>query len=364
MRIYTEPLDNVRDIVTTVDGSRAYPSLDGVYRIQQGQTAVFTSTTPTTFASNWLKNGEVIRPSSKPIVQQLAVPGRQTSQLTINNAMQEDSGVYTAVFKNDAEVLSRSAITEVVGECDGMFQRRLSVYLIYCCDVCIWSDANAPVIQRRPDIEPEVTEDSVTARLGRPTVVARKGQNVIVQADVSGSGVLTRWYKGDGTQIQSRGALEITEFGEDDVGDYVMVAENGQGIDRERMALQLASKPKISSPGPVRPDRPLIDEDKEYNVGEPADIVEGRTVTVKASFSGEPRGEIRWMLPSGTTLRPGEMSDRVGVLDNGDLQVVDAEPGDSGEYMSIIRNEAGEENITTTIKVYRKVQTLRSQEEI
>lgn len=221
--------------------------------------------------------------------------------------------------------------------------------------LCMSLDANAPVIRRRPDLEPQVTDDSVTAQVGRPVVVAREGQRVVVQADTLGPLNVVRWYRDDGTLVRVADQLEINDFDVDDVGEYIMVASNNQGIDRERVTLRLASNPKISSPQPSAPDRPLLDQDRHYTVGEPADIVEGRTVTLRVSFSGEPRGDVRWTLPSGATLQPGQSLNGVEVLNNGDLRVNNARSQDSGAYRSIVSNVEGEEDVTTTISVFRKI---------
>ena len=348
--MFLDSLGDISDVATAVNGTPRYPSRDGVVRIQVGDTIdLSVDSIPEPPSPSWLKNGEVIEGSARIELKFAGVfEGKFTYTLTVRDATESDSGGYTAVFMNDAEVFSTSTDIRVVGEHVLFYSK-----MVQCVHVSILPDANAPVILRRPDVEPQVTDDSVTARIGRPVVVARQGQRVVIQGDTLGPQVVVRWYRGDGSFINIGSQLEISDFGEDDVGDYIMVADNDQDTDRETVTLRLASSPKISSPGPITPERPLIDEDKDYTVGEPGDVIEGRTVTVRASFSGEPRGDIRWTLPSGATLRVGQSSNRVSVENNGDLIITDTQPGDSGDYTFIVTNEEGEENVTTAIRVLR-----------
>lgn len=113
--MYIDPLGDITNVVTTVDGSRRYQSLDGVIRVQARDTVVFSLTSPTELVTSWLKDGDVLQSSSRITSAQSGVIGRVTSELAVRDAVEGDRGTYTGVFLNNAGVISRSATIEVVG---------------------------------------------------------------------------------------------------------------------------------------------------------------------------------------------------------------------------------------------------------
>ena len=228
-----------------------------------------------------------------------------------------------------------------------------------------------PTIIRRPDVEQEVDGNRVTAQIGNPDVIGGEGQTVRVVCDAAGSGVNIAWYGPDGMSAGSGSPLVIREFDGDKAGMYTCEATNRGGKDTEAITAVLGGRivliieffiltfyhlfiesPKISSPDPVVPERPLPDEDREYPVGQISDVRRGRTLTLTCSSVGIPPGDISWTLPSGTSLRIGESEGQVSVNDNGDLTIRDSRDEDVGQYTCTAINSLGAVGRSSKVNVY------------
>ena len=90
---------------------------------------------------------------------------------------------------------------------------------------------------------------------------------------------------------------------------------------------------------------PIPTSDRIFYPGQSAEVVRGRTVSFVAGASGRPTPHVSWRLPSKRLLRAGQSHGRVSVADNGDLQITNAQPKDSGRYIVYARNVAGTDRV-------------------
>lgn len=121
--------------------------------------------------------------------------------------------------------------------------------------VClVVSGSGSPVIQRRPDVEPVVTEEGVSSVIGRPDVLASRGQTLTLACSAEGSPDPTiSWYRnkgqiGDNDHFEvTDGRLTIKKVGRRDEGDFECRAVNTAGQDRETVNVRLAGKTRLDT---------------------------------------------------------------------------------------------------------------------
>ena len=80
-------------------------------------------------------------------------------------------------------------------------------------------------------------------------------------------------------------------------------------------------------------------------------VGKGNDLDVDVSYSGNPRPDVIWSLPSGRRLRVGETYGRFSVSDGGSLRINDSEAADSGSYRAIAVNRAGQDETDTLVRV-------------
>jgi hemicentin len=290
---------------------------------------------------SWTFNGAQITSGGRKMINTSTVGLVTVSRLTVSDAMSDeangnsDSGTYSV--QTDG-VLSSSDTVDIVVEEEGN-----------------------PRISRLPNYQETVRGSRVITSIGRPEIVFVPGETVEVRASASGDPAPSlQWTRGStviGQTGQSRvlpsGALEVSNVR--DEATYTLTATNQKGSDQESISFIRATTPRLRI-GPDEPDRdPLPDKDLTYTLGQRARIRRGKTLTIEAQYEGRPLPNIFWMLPSGRRLKVGEMYNRYRVMTNGALVIRDSMQRDTGSYRIIASNRAGQDIITTPVKVVEPV---------
>lgn len=101
--------------------------------------------------------------------------------------------------------------------------------------------------------------------------------------------------------------------------------------------------------------RPVPDEDRVFAVGQRAEVLQGQSVVVNFTVTDREPGEysVRWKLPDGSFLRPGERKNNVQVsTDTRFLTISNAQPSDVGNYQAVVTNAAGSNEASTRLQVF------------
>ncbi|XP_067306039.1 immunoglobulin superfamily member 10 [Pseudorasbora parva] len=128
----------------------------------------------------------------------------------------------------------------------------------------------------------------------------------------------------------NNGTLYLNKVGSDEEGDYTCYAENKLGKDEMHVHISVVTAvphillPKLSY----------------------AKVKPGGNVLFDCKAIGEPKPKVLWMLPSKDMIAAS--NERYLVHANGSLDIRNVKLADSGEYICMARNSAGEEN-----KVYK-----------
>ncbi|XP_077053448.1 immunoglobulin superfamily member 10 [Siphateles boraxobius] len=128
----------------------------------------------------------------------------------------------------------------------------------------------------------------------------------------------------------NNGTLYLNKVGTDEEGDYTCYAENKLGKDKMHVHISVVTAvPRI--------ERPKLSYAK---------VKPGGNVLFDCKAIGEPKPKVLWMLPSKDMIAASY--ERYLVHANGSLDIRNVKLVDSGEYICMARNAAGEEN-----KVYK-----------
>lgn len=106
------------------------------------------------------------------------------------------------------------------------------------------------MIDRRADVDPVITDDSVTTTVGRSDVDVADGQDLRVTCTASGTPTPEIDWEKDGIRVRSTGkvkvdaagTLNVDNFEGQDAGSYTCIATNAQGTDRQTISVSRASK--------------------------------------------------------------------------------------------------------------------------
>lgn len=94
-----------------------------------------------------------------------------------------------------------------------------------------------------------------------------------------------------------------------------------------------------------------------FTAGQRAEVVEGRSVVVNFTVTDREPDEysVKWKLPDGSFLRPGDKKDNVEVsADTRFLTVSNTQPSDIGDYKVVVTNEAGSNEASARLQVFSK----------
>ena len=202
--------------------------------------------------------------------------------------------------------------------------------------------------------------ERVRARAGRRRVRVGQGQRLeLIGTATGGTPLAVDWLRNDVVIVNSsrvtqwNGRLTVSNVGKTDGGAYVFRASNSAGSDEETIEVTVVGKPGIRRPDAAFVERPLADTDKTYFAGQMAEVVAGRSVTLTTELDGDNRENLRivWELPSGETIRSGQMRGRYRVGNNGGLTISRTTTSDSGTYSVRVNGMGGSDSLSTPLSV-------------
>ena len=101
--------------------------------------------------------------------------------------------------------------------------------------------------------------------------------------------------------------------------------------------------------------RPVPDADRMFTVGQKAEVLVGRSVVINFTVTDREPGEytVRWMLPDGSFLRPGESRDNTAVSQRTRfLTISNAQTSDIGNYRVVVTDAVGSSEANTRLQVF------------
>ncbi|XP_066497040.1 matrix-remodeling-associated protein 5 [Hoplias malabaricus] len=144
--------------------------------------------------------------------------------------------------------------------------------------------------------------------------------------------------------LLSNGTLQIREAIYVDRGTYKCIASNVAGADAISVHLHVTVLP------------PIIQQQRQENYT----IEEGQTIHVHCSAKGAPNPSIRWVISSGTSIRPSQfINDNLFVFPNGTLYIRNPSEKDSGIYECIAINVVGADKRRVGVLVKRNLSTAK-----
>jgi hypothetical protein len=126
-------------------------------------------------------------------------------------------------------------------------------------------------------------------------------------------------------------------------------------VDRELTGLCCEEPPTIIKPVDVVPVRPVPDEDRMFTAGSNAEILLGRSVIINFTVTDRESGEytVRWVLPDGSFLTPGESRDNITVSDETRfLTISNSQTANIGNYRLIVTDTIGSREVNTRLQVF------------
>ncbi|XP_069048892.1 myosin-binding protein C, slow-type isoform X2 [Lepisosteus oculatus] len=245
----------------------------------------------------WFKNGEEI---PRAIRSRFRFKSEGMKHiLIIDDAMREDSGVYTAMTTGGK------------------------------------SEAKVKVDLKPLKIIQDLTDQTI--RLGRP---------LALHCEISPGNVPGKWYKngqliqgGDRINIIHRARnhrLEITSTTVDDEGDYTFVPEGYSTSLNARV--HVIDPPKVHLESLNFPENTVT-------------VVAGNKLRLEVPISGEPTPRVVWMKGERVILETGARVRAESFQDHSTFTIDIAEREDTGNYKIMLQNEAGEDSAQIKIKV-------------
>ncbi|XP_060552023.1 hemicentin-1-like isoform X2 [Ruditapes philippinarum] len=210
---------------------------------------------------------------------------------------------------------------------------------IYECIVTNVAGSETKVITLVVQIPPVILDK------GASEITVIKGDDVTLLCENFGNPVPTVDWKKDETVLtvfdevsgfteSENGSLLIESVRVDHSGRYVCVVENNAGIATRDFTLNVLDPPKLPS-----------------NLTKYKEIIEGSPVVIRCPASGTPQPLITWYKDG--LLITGDHGG-LAILDDGSLEILDAEAEDSSVYTCIAENQAGEVEHDVEVKVIVK----------
>jgi hemicentin len=234
----------------------------------------------------WLFKGRTITENDRVIVT-------KTGDLLIAFVKAWDEGYYSCLARNRIGQSEDRGLLEVVG-----FKGNTSA--------------------------PEIRQDFITRNISR-----NQGDEVTMSCLIS-AGAPTptvQWLK-EGIVLQPTlriridevGVLKILDIREEDGGHYTCIARNSDGVVQSTTTLLVREMPEVNLP----PITPHVDP--------------GQTVELTCEATGTPTPRIEWLRDNSALIADGE---RI-IIEGNQLTINNARPSDSGEYMCLAINAAGQ----------------------
>ncbi|KAA0715369.1 Matrix-remodeling-associated protein 5 [Triplophysa tibetana] len=140
-------------------------------------------------------------------------------------------------------------------------------------------------------------------------------------------------------QITSDGTLHIHQIQKLDTGNYTCLARNDVGTDRKVVHVEVLA------------DVPVINGFKDGSGIIRRTVVTDRRVLLACRTEGKPVPQITWVLPNNITLPVPYYSWRITVHHNGTLDISSLRMTDTGVFLCMARNEAGEAKLQIHLHV-------------
>ncbi|NXX95340.1 HMCN1 protein, partial [Centropus bengalensis] len=244
----------------------------------------------------WIKNSMVLVPN--PYINV-----RSDGSLHLERVRLQDGGDYTCMASNVAGTSNKTT--------------SVNVYVV-------------PVIQHGQQIFSTIEGIPVTlpckaSGVPKPSIVWSKKGEVILPSNV-------RFSSG------SDGSLYVVSPGGDETGEYVCTATNAAGYATRKVQLTIYVKPRVSRPGDQQGD--AYDQPVEISV------TAGEDVVLPCEVKSLPPPIITW---AKETQLVSPFSPRHTFLPSGSMKISETQVSDSGMYICVATNIAG--NVTQSVKL-------------
>ncbi|NXX50442.1 HMCN1 protein, partial [Tricholaema leucomelas] len=244
----------------------------------------------------WIKNSMVLVPN--PYVNV-----RSDGSLHLERVRLQDSGDYTCMASNVAGTSNKTTT--------------VNVYVV-------------PVIQHGQQIFSTIEGIPVTlpckaSGVPKPSIVwSKKGEVIFASNENFSAG--------------SDGSLYVVSPGGEETGEYVCTASNAAGYATRKVQLTVYVKPRVSRPG----DQQENAHDKPIEIS----VLAGEDVTLPCEVKSSPPPIITWAREM-QLISP--FSPRHTFLPSGSMKISETQVSDSGMYICVATNIAG--NVTQAVKL-------------
>ncbi|KAF5892078.1 matrix-remodeling-associated protein 5-like [Clarias magur] len=250
----------------------------------------------------------------------IAMPGSNRYQLSTDGTLQIhklqrlDNGNYTCLAKNTAGTDHKVVGVEVL------------------TSVPIINGIKSPMIMAEETAEKDqrVLLDCKAEGTPYPQVMWIMPKNVVLPAPYYGSRIM----------VHRNGTLDIRNVRQSDSAQLLCIARNEAGEARLQVQVHVTE----------RMEKPNL----KSSATETVQFTGGVSVTLNCSMEGNPRPEITWFLPNGTTLLSGTSIFRFNHLPDGTLVVREPSVSEAGMYKCVGRNSAGSVERTVTLGTNQK----------
>ncbi|KAM9486910.1 matrix-remodeling-associated protein 5 [Clarias gariepinus] len=283
-----------------------------VIRVSHGETALLTcrakaQPSPTIA---WLSPSNHI----------VGLPGSNKYQLTTDGTLQIhklqrlDSGNYTCLAKNTA----------------GTDHKVVSVEVLTSAPIINGIKSPMTMAEETAEKDQRVLLDCKAEGTPYPQVMWIMPKNVVLPAPYYGSRIM----------VHRNGTLDIRNVRPSDSAQLLCIARNEAG--EARLQVQLHITERVEKPN------------LKSSATETVQFTSGVSVILNCSMEGNPRPEITWSLPNGTTLLSGTRIFRFNHLPDGTLIIRDPSVSEAGMYKCVGRNSAGSVERTVTLGTNQK----------
>ncbi|KAK2540204.1 Hmcn1 [Columba guinea] len=244
----------------------------------------------------WIKNSMVLVPN--PYINI-----RSDGSLHLERVRLQDGGDYTCMASNVAGTSNKTTT--------------VNVYVL-------------PIIQHGQQIFSTIEGIPVTlpckaSGVPKPSIVWSKKGEVILSSDVKFS-------------AGSDGSLYVVSPGGEETGEYVCTATNAAGYATRKVQLTVYVKPRVSRPGD--------EEGNAYDKPLEISVIAGEDVTLPCEVKSLPPPIITWAKEM-QLISP--FSPRHTFLPSGSMKISETQISDSGMYICVATNIAG--NVTQSVKL-------------